>query len=55
MNQLPKTLVYNNKTTNMNDIHRLMKYFNEVIIVLINHQIMNKIINQLHLINYVKL
>jgi len=31
---ITKTLIYNNKTTNMNDIHRLMKYFNEVFIII---------------------
>ena len=31
---ITKTLIYKQKTTNMNDIHRLMKYFNEVFIVL---------------------
>ncbi|CAF1199639.1 unnamed protein product [Adineta steineri] len=31
---ITKTLVYNKKTTNMNDIHRLVKYFNEVFIVM---------------------
>ncbi|CAF3607241.1 unnamed protein product [Adineta steineri] len=31
---ITKTLIYNKKTTNMNDIHRLVKYFNEVFIVM---------------------
>ena len=31
---ITKTFLYNNKTTNMNDIHRLVKYFNEVFIIL---------------------
>jgi hypothetical protein len=28
---ITKALIYNNKTTNMNDIHRLVKYFDEVL------------------------
>ncbi|CAF0806119.1 unnamed protein product [Rotaria sordida] len=31
---ITKTLIYNNKTTNMNDIHRLVKYFNEIFILI---------------------
>jgi hypothetical protein len=31
---ITKTLIYNPKTTNMNDIHRLVKYFNEVFIII---------------------
>jgi hypothetical protein len=31
---ITKTLIYNNKSTNMNDIHRLMKYFNELFIII---------------------
>ncbi len=31
---ITKTLIYNSKTTNMNDIHRLVKYFNEVFIII---------------------
>ncbi|CAF1087295.1 unnamed protein product [Rotaria sp. Silwood1] len=31
---ITKTLIYNSKTTNMNDIHRLVKYFNEIFILI---------------------
>jgi hypothetical protein len=31
---ITKTLIYNKKTTNINDIHRLVKYFNEVFIII---------------------
>ena len=31
---MTKTLIYNPKSTNMNDIHRLVKYFNEVFVII---------------------
>ncbi|CAF2461846.1 unnamed protein product [Rotaria sp. Silwood2] len=31
---ITKTLIYNSKTTNMNDIHRLVKYFNDIFILI---------------------